>query len=107
MTLHDWADTAPVEDASKRWQVRAPERQISICVDDRTHPSGKRRESIELEMAFDDDPVGSVTADRLPNVPQSGRPDLAVGVLVRSPAVVETLERTDGGNAPNVGRRWS
>src|SRR5262245_44643198 len=55
-------------------------------------------------MALDDDAVGHVAAELLPNVPQRGRPDQAVLMLVGALAVVEALIGDGPVQAPQARR---
>jgi len=69
--------------------------KISIRVENGPGSPREGGEAVELEMAVDDDAVGHPSGEGVPDVPQGGRPDLAVVVLVgvRPVARVRSLGR--------------
>jgi hypothetical protein len=56
--------------------------EIAIGVEDGPGAAGEGGEAVELEVAVDDDAIGHPAVEGPPDVPQGGRPDLAVVVLV-------------------------
>src|SRR6267142_3915790 len=84
------ADAAPAEDALQDRAV-SPAVEVAVRVENGARATREGGEAVELEVALHDDAVRHPPLGRLPDVPQGGRPDLAVAVLVGPRAVVEAL----------------
>src|ERR1044072_10061047 len=79
--LLDGTDAAAPEDLPETGRVTSPV-EISVRVENGPRAPRERGEAVELEMAVDDDAVGHPSGEGSPDVPQGGRPDLPVVVLV-------------------------
>src|SRR5258706_12368873 len=97
------ADPAPAEDAVQDRAVSSPV-EVAVRVEDGARAAREGGEAVELEVALHDDAGRHAPLGRLPDIPQGGRPDLAVVVLVGARAGVEAL--VGGGRAapPDPGR---
>src|SRR5262249_49562371 len=79
--LFHGSDPATSEDAFQTGEMPAAE-QIPVGIENRARALGERSKAVELEVTFDDDAVGALAAELVPDVPERCGPDLAVQVFV-------------------------
>src|SRR5688500_6424204 len=98
-------DAAAAEDPLECGHVRST-KEVTVRVEDRAGAAREGGEAVQLEVAFDDDPVRHVAADHLPDVPECRRPDLPV-VVLQLLLVLEGLERPSAVETTETWRlRW-
>src|SRR4030095_13810932 len=100
--LLDGTDAAAPEDPPEAGGVASPVK-ISIRVENGPRPPREGGEAVELEMAVDDVAVGHPSSEGVPDVPQGGRPDLPVVVLVGVRPVIEAFVGEGAVELPDAG----